>query len=110
MNLVVKVLDALRPYLRLRLIDSSTDGADNMTGCTIGFKIKLAQKVKAIFYGVCSVAHQLSLLIKHAMNDKYDSGVFPFISTLTGIVGWLLRQNTTIQYMKSKYPYVVNVR
>lgn len=109
-NHVVKVLDALCPDWRLRLIGSSTDGAGNMTGCSVGFTTRLAGEVEGMFYRVWCLAHQLDLVIKIAMNDIFDRGLFPFMSTLTGMVGWLRRQDTLIRKMKCKCPYVINVR
>ncbi len=64
-NHVAKVLYAICPDWRLRLIGSSTDGADNMTSYNVGFTTRLIREVMARkFYRLWCLAHQLDLVIK----------------------------------------------
>jgi hypothetical protein len=60
---------------------------------------------------VWCLAHQLGIAIKLAMCDIFDRGHFPFMNTLTTMVGWLRRQETLIRNLASgKCPSVINVR
>jgi hypothetical protein len=111
LNFVSRMLDALCSDWRLRLIGSSTDGAANMTGCNVGFTTWLAREVNGKFYRVWRLAHELDIVIKLAMCYIFDRGHFPFMDTLTTMVGWLRRQETLIRSMAGvKCPYVINVR
>jgi hypothetical protein len=107
-----KVFDALCPTWKEKIIGSSTDGAPNMTGCNVGFTTRLATAAgnDRAFYRVWCLAHQLDLIVKASLHSIADTTAFPFMNTMTTIIGWLRRQDTLIRRMSSKCPYYINVR
>lgn len=107
-----KVFDALCPTWREKIIGSSTDGAPNMTGCNVGFTTRLATAAgnDRAFYRVWCLAHQLDLIVKASLHSIADATAFPFMNTMTTIIGWLRRQDTLIRRMGSKCPYYISVR
>lgn len=110
-DITSKLLGALCPAWRDKIIAASTDGAPNMTGCIQGFTTRLQnESSSAVFYRVWCLAHQLDLVAKQAVCDIADLGGVPFMSTLTQTVAWLRRQDILIRRMKSKCPYYINVR
>ena len=109
---LIKVLDVLCQDWRFRLMGSSTDGAGNMAGHNGGFSTLLKNESECCdaFYRIWCLAHQLDLVIKDAVNRIEESGVFPFVSKLTEIIGYLRRQTRLIQDMDAKCPYFIQVR
>jgi hypothetical protein len=107
-----KVFDALCPTWKEKIIGSSTDGAPNMTGCNVGFTTRVATAAgnDRAFYRVWCLAHQLDLIVKASLHSIADTTAFPFMNTMTTIIGWLRRQDTLIRRMSSKCPYYINVR
>lgn len=111
-ELVMKVLNALCPEWPTKLIGSSTDGAGNMSGHNSGFStiLRNASKCPDAFYRVWCIAHQLDLVIKHAVSRIDDSGVFTFMKILTEVIGFLRRQKILIRDMGGRCPYYITTR
>lgn len=83
-----------------------------MTGCNVGFTTRLANSVDNhhAFYRVWCLAHQLDLIVKASLHAIADASGFPFMNTMTTVIGWLRRQDILIRQMGSKCPYYINVR
>jgi hypothetical protein len=111
-DIFARFLDAMCPNWREKLIGSSTDGAPNMTGCVQGFTTRLKNEVSCSdsFYRIWCLAHQLDIVVKNGVTGIADMGAFPFLATLTTIIGWLRQEIILIRRLKSKCPYLINVR
>jgi hypothetical protein len=71
-----KVLNALCPTWKERIIGLSTDGgAPNLTGCNVGFATRLANAAgnDRAFYRVWSLAHPLDLIFKASLHAIADA-------------------------------------
>ena len=106
-DLVVKFLDVIVSYWRRQLLGVASDGASAMTGCIRGTVTRLANECESDIFRVWCGAHQLDLVMKkafsHLCNDE-------FVSILTGITGYLRRQQNLIAEMKSKCPTFAETR
>ena len=92
-----KAFDALCLAWKVKIINSSTDGAPSMSGCNVGFTTHLTNIViGGKFYRVWGLAHQLDLIIKAGLHAIADTGEFAFVQVATTIVAWLRRQGTLI--------------
>jgi hypothetical protein len=111
-DLVMKMIDALCPDWRMKLIESSTDGAGNMTGFNAGFSSVLRNESLCAdsFYRIWCLAHQLYLVVKAAVNRLDESEVFIFWKVLTEVIAYLRRQKKLIFEMGSRCPYYITVR
>jgi hypothetical protein len=111
-NFVVRLLDALCPDWRSRLVGSSTDSTPSMTGSTKGFSTRLASAVLEFgpFFRIWCLEHQLDIIVKGAIVDMQDRANFSFEGVLTALIGYLRRQEKLIRDMGSKCPYWINVR
>jgi hypothetical protein len=84
-----------------------------MTGRIQGINTRIAAAVEeavpgAPFYRMWCGAHQLDLVVKRAVVQDYLEE--SFYKKLTGLIGWLRRQQSFILETGSKYPKVADTR
>ena len=97
-EIIVEVLNVIRPGWRESLIGVATDGARNMTGRFSGVVSKIQQCVGPHFVRVWCGAHQLDLV----MARTYDKVLHEeFFSTLIALVGYFRRQLNLVEEMNS---------
>ncbi|KAH9536239.1 hypothetical protein CY35_17G098500, partial [Sphagnum magellanicum] len=63
-NLLCKFLDALYPDWRVKLLNTSSDGENTMTGCHIGLITRIARCAKFNVLRVWCVPHQIDIIVK----------------------------------------------
>ena len=106
-EIIVEVLNVIRPGWRESLIGVATDGARNMTGRFSGVVSKIQQCVGPHFVRVWCGAHQLDLVMAHT----YDKVLHEeFFSTLMALVGYFRRQLNLVEEMNSRCPRVALTR
>jgi hypothetical protein len=100
-DLVVTALDVFAPNWRYQLIGVTSDGASTMTGCIQGTCTRLARECHTTLFRIWCGAHQLDLVMKKAFgrlcNDR-------FLNVVTGVTGYLRRQQNLMAEMKSMCP------
>jgi hypothetical protein len=107
-ELLKLTLDGLASdFWRDKLFGVSTDGAAYMTGNVSGTVSLLRNETPGDFYRVWCGAHQLDLVIQRVVSNVYEE---TFYEDLTGLIGWLRRQQNFIAKVGSKCTKVATTR
>ena len=106
-NITAKLFQALDPNWKDKIIGVTSDGAANMTGNQRGLATRLEQVALPGFHRVWCALHQLDLVVQKAVLNFFNDD---FYSTLTGIIGYLRRQQNLIEEMGAKCPKVGGTR
>jgi hypothetical protein len=107
-ELLKLTLDGLASdFWRDKLIGVSTDGAANMTGNVSGAVSLLRNETPGDFYRVWGGAHKFDLVIQRVVSNVYEE---TFYEDLTGLIGWLRRQQNFIAKAGSKCPKFATTR
>ena len=106
-EMVVNVLDVIRPGWKDSLIGIATDGARNMTGRHAGLVTRLDRCTGPGFIRVWCGAHQLDLIMADIYGKMLQQD---FFSVLTVLIGYLRRQQNLVADMKTTCPKVALTR
>ena len=103
-----KLFSILDPSWKTKLIGVTTDGATNMTGRHWDVVTKIQNSTLPNgFYCIWCALHQLDIVIQNFVTTYFNND---FYSGLTGVIGYLRRQQNLVQRMKAKCPKVANTR
>jgi hypothetical protein len=107
-DLVSAALDAVIPGWRQKLIGISTDGDNTMTGRLNGLVTLFQRAVDGddLFRIWCAL-HQLDLVVQAAYQKLHNE---TFVGLLTGLIGYLRRQQNLIVEMGSTCPKLMLTR
>ena len=107
-DLASQALDAVIPRWRQKLIGISTDGENTMTGRLNGLATLFQRAVDGddLFRIWCAL-HQLDLVVQAAYQKLHDE---TFVGILTGLIGYLRRQQNLIVEMGSTCPKLMLTR
>lgn len=101
------VIENLCSSWKEKMISVSTDGTGHMTGRHSGAVSRIKRLASPRFYRLWCGAHQLGLFIQ-----RVDRGCWTesFYSNLTGLIGYLRRQQILISDLQSTRPKVATTR
>ena len=98
----------LDPSWKNKLIGVTTDGAANMTGRHRGVVTRIqSEALPEGFYRIWCALHQLDIVVQNCVTKYFNDD---FYVELTGLIGYLRRQQNLIQRMKTKCPKVADTR
>ena len=107
-ELFENLFNVLDPSWKTKLIGVTTDGAANMTGRHRGVVTKIqGEALPEGFYRVWCALHQLDIVVQKCVTKYFSDD---FYGGLTGLIGYLRRQQNLIQRMKTKCPKVADTR
>jgi hypothetical protein len=106
-NLCSKVLDVIDPMWRSKLIAISTDGERTMTGHRSGVQTRFEEAAEHPIVRVWCGLHQVDLVAQREYVALSDD---TFVSTLTGLIAYLRRQQNLQMEMKTTCPKFVSTR
>ena len=98
-NLTVRVLDALCPAWRAKLIGIASDGANVMTGRIGGVVTLLEKELQFPVHRTWCLLHQIDLVAKSCLNALFDG---QFMTIVNKIANSLRKQETLIREMGGK--------
>ena len=103
-NHAAKVLDVICPSWRNLIVSISTDGERKMTGLVRGVTTRFEQVSKPGFFRLwCGLHIALQKFYKSIMDER-------FYGYLTGLIGYLRRQQNLIKEMKTQVKTVADTR
>lgn len=107
-ELFERLFNVLDPSWKNKVLGVTTDGAKNMTGRHRGAVTRIQNAVLPYgFYRIWCALHQLDVVIQKCVLEYFCDD---FYSTLTGLIGYLRRQQNLVQAMKKKCPKVADTR
>lgn len=107
-ELFSNLFDILDTLWKSKLIGITTDGAANMTGCHRGVVTRIQNEaLPEGFYRIWCSLHQLDIVVQTCVTKYFNDD---FYSGLTGLIGYLRRQQNLVQRMKTKCPKVADTR
>ena len=107
-ELFENLFNILDPLWKTKLVGVTTDGAANMTGRHRGVVTKIQNSVLPEgFYCIWCALHQLDIVVQQCVTKYFNDD---FYSGLTGLIGYLRRQQSLVQRMKMKCPKVADTR
>ena len=97
-ELFQRLFNVLDPLWKNKVLGVTTDGAGNMTGWHRGAVTQIQNAVLPDgFYRIWCALHQLDIVIQKCVLHYFSDD---FYSNLTGLIGYLRRQQNLIQAMK----------
>jgi hypothetical protein len=106
-ELVEKLLGSLDRQWRHKVVGATADGAPNMMGTRKGVVTRIRETGLPGFYKIWCSLHQLDLTVQKSVMPFYHG---KFYSTLTGMIGYLVRRYTLIDEMGGACPTVAATR
>jgi hypothetical protein len=100
-DLITKLLTAMYPEWKKKLLGISTDGASSMTGSVRGLATRLEAVVEHKLYRIWCGLHQLDLIMKYGYKELMDG---EFNDILHKLTGHLRHQSNLINGMRAKCP------
>ncbi len=106
-EIFAKPFDVLDGNWRDKIFGATSDGAASMTGRYEGTVNYIQKEAKPGFIRVWCGLYQLNIVVQKTVTNFFDDD---FYSTLTGLIGYLRRQQNLISDVKYTCPKVADTR
>lgn len=103
----VKALDAVDPHWRRKMVSIGTDGEHTMTGRLSGVQTLFERAAEYPITRIWCGVHQCDLVAQTEYQSLADD---TFVTTLTGLIAYLRRQQNLQSEMKTMCPKFVSTR